>query len=145
MEEEKLPTDKESILGAAALAGALGVQLTGELTAAAIFALVAAYSATLPNDLGKTVKEGGKKAAQAYEKGKELNEQYEVVTKAKKATDAVVSVADNLNKNYGITAKIDERLKLTDGYEDLKSSVGSKVDELKASVDDLKSKASEKQ
>ena len=33
-----------------------------------------------------------------------------MLPKAKSAIDTVVTVADNLNKNYGLTDKIDEKL-----------------------------------
>ena len=52
---------------------------------------------------------------------------------------AVSTAAANLDANYGITAKIDDQLKLSqavekvsDKVEEVKSSVTSKVDDLKA-------------
>jgi len=76
-----------------------------------------------------------------YGKTLELNEQYDVLPKAKGALDTVTTAAGNLDANYGISAKVDEQLKLSQAVE----SVTSKVDEVKSSltakVDDLKSKA----
>jgi hypothetical protein len=128
---------KAVAIGAAALGGALGVVLTGELTTAALFASAAAYATTLDNGLGSATKSAGDLAAKAYDKTLELNEQYDVLPKVKSAADTAVNVADNLNKNYGLTDKIDEKLKLsatvdkvTDKIEEVKDSVTSKVDEV---------------
>jgi hypothetical protein len=128
---------KAVAIGAAALGGALGVVLTGELTTAALFASAAAYATTLDNGLGSATKNAGGLAAKAYDKTLELNEQYDVLPKVKSAADTAVNVADNLNKNYGLTDKIDEKLKLsatvdkvTDKIEEVKDSVTSKVDEV---------------
>jgi len=81
-------------------------------------------------------------AAKVYGKTLELNEQYDVVPKAKSALDTVSTAAANLDANYGVTAKIDDQLKLSQSVE----KVTAKVDELKetltSKVDDLKSKAS---
>ena len=56
----------------------------------------------------------------------------------------VSTAAGNLDSNYGITAGIDEKLKLSQAVE----KVADKFDEVKGSVstkvDDLKSKASTK-
>ena len=53
-------------------------------------------------------------------------------------TTTVTTATANLDKNYGISAKIDEQLKLsqavdkvTDKIDEVKSSVTSKVDDLK--------------
>jgi hypothetical protein len=141
--EEK--SDNAVTLGAAAVGGILGVYLTGELTTAAIFSAAAAYASTLNNGVGDATKKAGGLAADAYNKGKEINEQYDVLPKVKSAADTVVNVADNLNKNYGLTDKVDEKLKLsatldkvTDKFDDLKDSVTSKVGEVttKASKSD---------
>ena len=87
-------------------------------------------------------KTAGSFAAKAYGKTLEINEQYDVLPKAKGAADTVVTAASNLDANYGITAKIDEQLKLSEAVD----KATAKVDELKSSVtskvDDLKSKAS---
>ena len=56
---------------------------------------------------------------------------------------AVSTAAANLDANYGITAKIDEQLKLSEAVD----KVTDKIDEVKSSVsnkvEDLKSKATE--
>ena len=84
----------------------------------------------------------GSTASKAYGKATELNEQYDVVPKAKSALDTVVVAADNLNNNYGLTDKIDKQLKVSENL----AIAASKVDSVKSSitdkVDDLKTKAS---
>merc|ERR1712160_231258 len=56
---------------------------------------------------------------------------------------ASTTAASNLDKNYGITSKIDEQLKISQAVD----KAGAKVNELMSSVtdkvDDLKSKATE--
>jgi hypothetical protein len=139
MEDE--PSSSAVTIGAAAIGGALGVVLTGELTTAALFSAAAAYATTLDNGFGSATKSAGNLAAKAYDKTVEINEQYDVLPKAKSAADTVVTVADNLNKNYGLTDKVDEKLKLsatldkaTDKIDELKDSLTSKVDDLKKSA-----------
>jgi len=133
------PSDKAVTIGAAALAGTLGVYFTGELSTAVIFAALGAYASTLANGLGDATKTAGAFTVKAYDKTVQLNEEYEILGKAKGATDTVVTAVDNLNKNYGITDGIDEKLALTakinsvtDKIEEVTSSVTSKVDDLKS-------------
>merc|ERR1719171_2110813 len=71
------PTDKEKTIGAAGLA----------------------YGTTKSD----TLKSAGGAAATVYQKAVDLEAEYEVLPKAKSAIDTVVTVADNLNSNYGIT------------------------------------------
>jgi hypothetical protein len=137
--EEGEPSDKAVTLGAAALGAAAGVWLTGELTSAALLSAAAAYATTLDNGVGSATKSAGSFAAKAYDKTIDLNEQYDLVPKAKGAADTIVGVADNLNRNYGVTDKIDEKLKLsaavgkvTDKFDEVKDSVTSKVDDISA-------------
>lgn len=52
-------------------------------------------------------------ASKVYGKTLEINEQYDVLPKAKSALDVVSTAAGNLDSNYGITKKIDEQLKLS--------------------------------
>jgi hypothetical protein len=139
MEDE--PSSNAVTIGAAALGGALGVYLTGELTTAALISAAAAYATTFDNSVGSATKSPGSLAAKAYDKTLELNEQYDVLPKVKSAADTAVNVADNLNKNYGVTDKIDEKLKLTatidkatDKLDELKGSLTAKVDEVKKSA-----------
>mmetsp|Transcript_109801 Transcript_109801/g.189946 ORF Transcript_109801/g.189946 Transcript_109801/m.189946 type:complete len:216 (+) Transcript_109801:128-775(+) len=135
MQEE--PTDKAVTVGAAALGGALGVQFTGELLPSVIIALVFAYLSTLSNGLGGATKSAGSLAAKAYKKTLEINEEFDVLPKVKGATDTVVTAADNLNKNYGVTDNVVATLQLkelSDKVEDLKSDVGNKIDDLKSAA-----------
>lgn len=136
------PSDKAVTVGAAAVGGVLGVYLFHELSTAVVLSLVFAYGSTYSNGFGSATKTAGSFAAKAYGKTLEINEQYDVLPKAKGAADTVVTAASNLDANYGITAKIDEQLKLSEAVD----KATAKVDELKSSVtskvDDLKSKAS---
>ena len=65
----------------------------------------------------------------------------QVLPKAKSALDTVVSVADNLNKNYGLTDKIDSKLQLSARAESLSEKFNSQKDKLTSKVDELKAKA----
>ncbi len=133
------PSDKAVTIGAAAVGGLLGVQLSGELSTGAIFAIIFAYGSTVSGTFGDITKKVGTVGAKVYSKTVDLDEQYEVVKKTKSALDTTVNVASNINENYGITKKVDEQLKLsqavdtlTSKVDEVKSSVTSKVDELKA-------------
>lgn len=136
------PSDKAVAIGAASVGGILGVYLFGDLGTAAFLAIVGAYGSTLSNGFGDATKSAGTFASKAYGKSLEINEEYDVLPKAKSALDTVTTAAGNLDANYGITTKIDEQLKLSQAVE----KVTDKIDEVKSSVsskvDDLKSKAS---
>jgi len=135
-------SDKGTVIGAAAVGGILGVYLFHELSTGVVLAAALAYGATLSNGFGKVSKQAGSAASKVYGKTLELNEQYDVLPKAKSAIDTVTTAASNLNENYGVTAKIDEKLKISQAVE----NAASKVDDLKSSVSDkvtdLKAKAS---
>ena len=64
----------------------------------------------------------------------------QVLPKAKSALDTVVSVADNLNRNYGLTDKIDEKLQLSARAESLTEKFNAQKDKLTSKVDELKAK-----
>merc|ERR1719487_702436 len=132
------PTEKEKTIGAAGLGGVLGVVLFGSLPGAILLAGAGAYAAT-KND---TVKSAGGAAANVYSKAVDLEQEYEVLPKAKSAVDTVVTVADNLNKNYGLTDKIDEKLQLSARAESLTDKFKAQKDKLTSKVDELKEKAS---
>jgi len=135
------PTPKAVAIGAAAGAGLLGIQLTGDLTTSAVLAIVCAYGTTLSNAFGSGTKALGSACSKVYDKTLDLQEEYELVQKAKSAIDTTLTVAENLNRNYQITAKVDEKLKLSaavdkalGSVDDLKASVTSKVDEVKSNA-----------
>ena len=136
------PSDKAVVIGAAAVGGIAGVYLFGDLGTSVFLSLVFAYASTTTSGFGKATSSAGSFAAKAYSKTLEINEQYDVLPKAKGAADTVTTAASNLNNNYGITAKIDEQLKLSQAVD----KATAKFDELKGSVadkvDDLKTKAS---
>merc|ERR1719174_3195895 len=133
------PSDKAVAIGAASVGGILGVYLFGDLGTAVFLSCLGAYGATLSNGFGEASKNAGGFASKAYSKTLEINEQYDVLPKAKSAIDTVSTAAANLDANYGITAKIDDQLKLsqavekvTDKIEEVKGTVSSKVDDLKS-------------
>jgi len=136
------PNDKAVTIGAAAVGGLLGVYLFHELSTGAFLACLLAYGSTLSNGFGETSKKAGSAAAKVYGKTLEINEEYDVLPKAKSALDTVTTAAANLDSNYGISASVDEKLKLSQAYD----KAVDKIDELKGTVtskvDDLKSKAS---
>merc|ERR1719269_331532 len=107
------PSDKAVTIGAAAVGGILGVYLFGDLGTAVFLSCVGAYGSTLSNGFGSASKSAGSFASKAYSKTLEINEQYDVLPKAKSALDTVSTAAGNLNENYGITSKIDEQLKIS--------------------------------
>merc|ERR1719181_2677158 len=131
-------SDKAVTIGAASVGGILGVYFFGDLGTAVFLAALGAYGSTLTNSFGSATKNAGSFASKAYGKTLEINEQYDVLPKAKSALDTVSTAAANLDANYGITAKIDDQLKLSQAVEsatakidEVKSSVTSKVDDLK--------------
>jgi hypothetical protein len=137
---EELPEGAKPA-AAAAVGAFVGVFLQQDILNVALLSLVAAYCATLTNSVGEVTNTVAGTAEKAYTKAKDFNQEYDVLPKAKDAADTVLSVADNLNSNYGISNKIDERLKLTDKVDDIKdkfnnvkSQVTDKVDELKDSA-----------
>merc|ERR1719506_463154 len=132
------PTEKEKTIGAAGLGGALGVVLFGSLPGAILLAGAGAYAATKSD----AVKSAGGAAANVYSKATELEKEYEVLPKAKSAVDTVVTVADNLNKNYGLTDKIDEKIQLSARAESLKEKFNTQKNKVTSKVDELKDKAS---
>jgi len=133
------PSAKAMAIGAAAGAGLIGIQLTGDLTTSAVLAIVCAYGTTLSNTFGSATKSLGSACSKVYDKTLDLQEEYELIQKAKSAIDTTVTVADNLNQNYEITGKIDEKLKLSvavdkvlANVDDIKVGVTSKAEELKS-------------
>lgn len=136
------PSGKAVVIGAAAVGGVVGVYLFHELSTGVLLACIAAYGATLSNSFGDAAKTAGTAASKVYSKTLELNEQYDVLPKAKSALDTVTTATSNLDKNYGITTKIDEQLKIsqavekvTDKVAEVKASVTDKVSDLKAKAD----------
>merc|ERR1711935_188385 len=123
--------------------GIVGVYFFHELQTGLIFAAILAYASTTASQFGSAAESAGESAVKVYDKTLELNAQYDLLPKLKSATDTATTAASNLDKNYGITSKIDEQLKLSRAVD----KASAKVNELKSSVtnkvDDLKSKATE--
>merc|ERR1711892_1384723 len=120
-----------------------GVYFFHELQTGLILAAVLAYASTTASSFGSFAESSGETAVKVYDKTLDLNAQYGLLPKLKSATDTATTAASNLDKNYGITSKIDEQLKLSQAVD----KASAKVNELKSSVtnkvDDLKSKATE--
>jgi len=93
------PSEKATVIGAAAVGGIVGVYLFHELSTGVLFALTLAYAATTASSFGDAAKTAGSTASKAFDKAVELNEQYDVVPKAKSAVDTVVVATGNLNEN----------------------------------------------
>lgn len=138
------PSDAAVAIGAAAAAGLLGVFLEQGIVTDIVLALGAAYASTLNNEVGDNTKKLGGYAAKAYGKAKDINEEYDILGKAKGATDTVVTLADNLNKNYGITDKIDEKLLITDKVGKAKDKVDDVLSKVTDKVEELKSNSASK-
>ena len=107
-----------------------------------LLALIAAYAATTASSFGDATRSAGSAADKVYSKTLELNEQYDLLPKAKSAPDAVTTAAVNIDRNYGISGKIDDQLKIsqavdkaTGSFNDFKGSVTDKVTELKRSTE----------
>jgi hypothetical protein len=132
---------KATTIGAAAVGGILGVYFFHELSTAVVLSVALAYGSTLSNGFGKFSTTAGSSAAKVYSKTLELNEQYDVLPKAKGALDTVSTAAANLDANYGITSKIDDQLKLSAAVEKATDKLEEVKGSLTAKVDDLKSKA----
>merc|ERR1712127_1161315 len=136
-ELEMQASSKATVIGAAAVGGIVGVYFFHELQTGLIFAAILAYASTTASQFGS------ESAVKVYDKTLELNAQYDLLPKLKSATDTATTAASNLDKNYGITSKIDEQLKISQAVD----KAGAKINELKSSVtdkvEDLKSKATE--
>mmetsp|Transcript_17199 Transcript_17199/g.27877 ORF Transcript_17199/g.27877 Transcript_17199/m.27877 type:complete len:208 (+) Transcript_17199:67-690(+) len=135
------PSDTAVIVGAAAAAGLLGAFLEQGLVTDVLLAVAAAYASTLNNGVGDATKKVGKFAAKTYNKAKEINEEYDILAKGKSVTDSVLTVADNINKNYGISEKIDEKLLISDKVGKAKDKVTDVLSKITDKVDELKSAA----
>ena len=81
------PSDKAVTIGAASAGGILGVYLFGDLGTAVFLACLGAYGSTLTNGFGSATKSAGTFSAKVYGKTLEINEQYDVLPKAKSALD----------------------------------------------------------
>merc|ERR1712085_198133 len=142
-ELEMQASSKATVIGAAAVGGIVGVYFFHELQTGLIFAAILAYASTTASQFGSAAESAGESAVKVYDKTLELNAQYDLLPKLKSATDTATTAASNLDKNYGITSKIDEQLKISQTVD----KASAKVNELKSSVtnkvDDLKSKATE--
>jgi hypothetical protein len=136
------PSDKAVAIGAAAVGGVIGVYLFHELSTALVLAIALAYGTTVTNGFGDFSRKSGDLASKAYDKTLEINEQYDVLDKAKGVADTVCTAAVNLDKNYGVSEGIDDKLKLSEATEKLGDKINDLKDSVSGKVDTLKSKAS---
>ena len=95
------PSDKAITIGAACVGGIVGVYFFGDLGTAVFLAVVGAYGSTLSNGFGSTTKSAGTFASKAYSKTLEINEQYDVLPKAKSALDTGARPANPLGVGTG--------------------------------------------
>merc|ERR1740129_1871971 len=103
---------------------------------------------TLSNAFGSATRSLGSACSKVYDKTLDIQEEYELVQKAKSAIDTTLTAADNLDQNYQITGKIDEKLKLSAAVDrarasvdDFRATASSKVEDFKSKAEDFKSKA----
>lgn len=104
LQNQEQPSDRAATIGAASIGGILGVQAFGGLRAALAMSLLLAYASTLSNRLGSGASAAGRFAARAYSKALEINEKYEVLLKAKKATDMVMTAAGRACERVYVSA-----------------------------------------
>mmetsp|Transcript_77606 Transcript_77606/g.147614 ORF Transcript_77606/g.147614 Transcript_77606/m.147614 type:complete len:226 (-) Transcript_77606:196-873(-) len=132
------PSSKATTIGAAAIGGVIGVQFfEADLLGALIWSVIFAYLSTYSSGIGGLIQKAGSFGAKAYDKTLEVNSEYELLPKVKGAADSVFSVADNLNKNYGITDSIDEKIGISEKIDGLKNTVDDVTGSIKGKVDDL--------
>ena len=136
------PSPKAVTIGAASVGALLGVWLFRDLYTACIFAAAGAYGSTTTGVFSEYCRNAGEAGAKVYSKTLDINEQYDLLPKTKSALDAVTTAASNIDSNYGITAGIDEQLKISDAvasasakFDEAKNSVTSKVSDLQAKAE----------
>jgi len=110
-------SSKAVTVGAAVVGGFLGVYFFGELSPAILLALLFAYATTLNNGFGSFTRKAGSTYNSVYDKTIELNDQYDILAKAKSAADFTVAAASDFDESYQLTAKVDEKLKLSQAME----------------------------
>mmetsp|Transcript_8867 Transcript_8867/g.25779 ORF Transcript_8867/g.25779 Transcript_8867/m.25779 type:complete len:193 (+) Transcript_8867:47-625(+) len=135
------PTDKESTIAVALTGAFVGVYFLDNVITAAVLGALAAYLTTTDSKAGEIASATGSNVAKVYKKIVSFATEQNVLPKAKEVTDKVVGVLDSVNQNYGITAKIDEKLLLSEKIEtasaklgEVKSTVSSKVNDLSANM-----------
>ncbi|KAG8469474.1 hypothetical protein KFE25_005929 [Diacronema lutheri] len=140
MAEEEVSPQESAI--AVALTGAfLGIYVFDNIITAGVLAALASYLTTTDSQAGDIATSTGAFGFKTYKSIVKFAQEKDLLPKAKTVTDKVVSALQAVDNNYGITAKIDEKLLIsdkvsaaTDKLAEVKSTVTSKVDELSASL-----------
>jgi len=124
------PSEKESTIAVALTGAFLGVYVLDNVITAAILASLAAYATTTDSKAGELATQTGEVVAKSYKSIVKFSSENNVLPKAKEVTDKVVAVLNQVNENYQITAKIDEKLLLSEKFE----KAGDKISEVTSSV-----------
>jgi len=132
-------------VGAACVGGILGVYFFGDISTAVILALIFAYASTKDNGFGNAIGKAGSAYNTVYDKTVELNDQYDILRKAKSAADVTVAAAVDLDESYQLTARVDEKLKLSQAVDKVTSKIGEVTEQfpkkISEKVEDLKTKS----
>jgi len=134
-------------VGAACVGGILGVFFFHELSTAVILALIFAYGSTKDNGFGNATRKAGDVYNQVYDKTVALNEEYEILNKAKSAADFTVAATVDLDQNYQLSSRVDEKLKLSQAYDKAKTKFDEVTEQfpqkISQKVEDLKTRSIE--
>lgn len=129
---EEPSSGRAATIGAAAIGGVLGIQIFHGLSSAVVLALILAYTSTLTNNVGGATKMVGLFAVKAWTKIRQINDQYEVLWKAKNVTDVVMQAAKGATDKVLVVvdkvnpkpfAKIDNKFKLSQALGKLSDKV----------------------
>jgi hypothetical protein len=127
--------DKGTVaFGAACVGGLLGVYLFGEILPSVLLALAAAYGSTTNSVFGNATRTVGSTYNKVYTKTTELNEEYELLGKAKSAADYAVAAAQEVDENYALTSRVNEKLKLSATLDTVKDKISEANDKLRNKV-----------
>lgn len=135
------PSSQESATAAALTGAFLGIYVLDNLLLAGILAGLTAYLTTTDSQAGDIVSSGGALVSKSYKATVKFVAEKDLLPKAKTLTDKVVAALAAVDNNYGISAKIDEKLMISDKVasatekiSEVKSTVTSKVNELTAAL-----------
>jgi hypothetical protein len=134
-------------IGAACVGGIVGVFFFHELSTAVILALIFAYGTTFSNGFGNATRTAGETYNKVYDKTVALNDEYEILDKAKSAADFTVAAASDFDESFQISSRVDEKLKLSQAVDKVKSKVDEVTEQIpqkiSQKVQDLKTKSIE--
>ena len=95
-------TENKKILGAAGVAAAAGVLISGPLVGV-VLAGGAVYATTRNDQIGEATKAVGEATVRAIEKGREIGNKYGIFDKMKSAASATYTKAKEINDEYKVT------------------------------------------